>query len=420
MIAITLKEYETYPPNDGLDLNLLKEVRGLKLEEKDKKLQEELKDILSINSNPLHGGLQFKAQSHVGVAQFSNFFVSIIPKFSEIKKLIELIDYVYDLDLATMLKNESMFEGETNMISEIIISIFVKNCQRLIRQGMFKSYNIREDNLSFLRGKLLVSQQIRNQARVKLQFSCEYDDFEYNNLDNQIILYCLKQSYYLTHKDKRKSEIRALIQDFSDLVDENKISLDDFSKINYNQMNSHYKKTHELCRLIVENIKITDFYKQELRYINSFFIDMNNLFEKFIFKLFDKYHPLKCKKQQYYSTWIVDGTNEKIHVIPDILIFKKNTHDVKAIIDTKYKDKLSRDDLFQIAHYVRDYEKIIGYAVLPKTETSEPSTLKGQKQDIEINICYIDVDKILDLIHPNKIYEQEIREYLLKLVPEIK
>ena len=419
MTVITLKEYETYPPKDGLDPKLLEEVRGLKLEEQDKKLREELKNILSISSDPLQEGLQFKAQSHIGVARFSNFSISIMPKFSEIGKLIELIDYVYDLDLKTLLENESQFEGESNLISEIIISTFVKNCQRLVRQGLFKSYNVHEDNLPFLRGKLLVSQQIRNQARTKLQFSCEYDDFEYNNLDNQIILYCLRQSYYMTQKDKRKNEIRMLIQDFSDLVDENEISLDDFTKINYNQMNSHYKKTHELCRLIVENIKITDFYRQELRYINSFFVDMNNVFEKFVFKLFVEYYPLKCEEQNDSSTWMVDYDDKSISIITDILIYKENTRDVQAILDTKYKDKLSQDDRFQIAHYMRDYKKIVGYAILPKTETSKSYTLKGQKQEIEIKVCHIDVDKMLDLIHPNKIHKLEIQDYLLDLVPDI-
>ncbi|MCY4491324.1 MAG: hypothetical protein OXC46_07675, partial [Thaumarchaeota archaeon] len=307
MIQITLEEHDSFPPKEKTtDPETIKKIKNLKdisLDEQDQKLQNILKDVLSISIDPVNNTLQFKANSRIGFAQFSKFAVEITPKFSGIKKLMELMNYVYNLDLKIFEESETMFVGEQNCVSEIIISSFVKKCHHLFRQGLVKSYDLREDNLPVLRGKLSLSRQILNQANTKLQFACEYDEFEHNNLENQIILFCLKQSYYVTKNEERKNEIRQLLQIISNLVIFREIRDDDFDKISYNQMNTHYKKIHELCKLIVHNTQITDFNNQRLRYINSFFVDMNTVFQKFIFKLFDDFYPHTVKEEVEYGSW---------------------------------------------------------------------------------------------------------------------
>jgi len=342
MNLITLKEYQILPPRKGKSLSgkeqdSVKILETLSLKEQDQKLRQRLQDegILSISSDPIKSGLQIKAESHIGVAQFSNFSVTIIPKFSNIDRLIELIDYVYDLDLEIFPESETEFLGEKNMLSEIIISTFVKHVTGLLQKGMVKSYTIHQSNLPYLRGKLIFQQQIINDAKTKLEFACEHDEFEYNNIENQILLYCLERCYYITINDERKKEIRRMVGLLAGLVDTREITLDDFKKINYNQMNQHYKKVHELCKLIVNSIRITNFYEQKSRFVNSFFVDMNKVFEKFVYKLFHKYYPLPSKEQQRYASWEVVSTGRKYNIIPDILIYGKNRHEIETIIDTK-------------------------------------------------------------------------------------
>jgi len=128
MNLITLKEYQTLPPKKGITLNenelqTVKILETLNLEEQDQNLRQRLQDegILNISSDPIKRGLKITAQSHIGVAQFTNFAVTIIPKFSNISKLVELIDYVYELDLEIFPESETEFEGEKNILSEIIL-----------------------------------------------------------------------------------------------------------------------------------------------------------------------------------------------------------------------------------------------------------------------------------------------------------
>jgi len=406
MTIIELKEYEKLPPSES---NIsqetaakLKKLENLILTEQDQKLKQELqeKKILSITSEPLQKGLRFSAQSHIGVAQFTNFAVTISPKFSNVEKLVELIDYVYDLDLEIFPESETEFEGEKDRLSEIIISTFVKKCQKLLRQGMVKSYNMHEDNLPYIRGKLLIRQQILNDAHKVLQFVCEHDELEYDNLENQILLYCLKRCYYITKNNERKKDIRRLIQNFADLVKYKEITLNDFKKINYNQMNFHYRKVHELCKLIVNSIRITDFYEQKTRFVNSFFVDMNIVFQKFVYKIFHQYYfPISfaIREQQHYKSWRT-GDGNIIESIPDILVYDKKKQDIEIIIDTKYKDRILENDLYQIEHYVRDLGKEEGYAILPESPDPHTDEYQSIKQKLAIHIRFINIDKMLELI----------------------
>jgi len=256
-----------------------------------------------------------------------------------------------------------------------------------------------------------------NQAKTKLQFACEYDEFEFDNLENQIVLYCLEQSYHLTINQKRKNEIRKLVQNFADLVEHKEISTDNFKQLNYNQMNHHYKKIHELCKLIVNNTQITNFYQQKKRFVNSFFVNMNDVFEKFVFKLFYQYYPLHVKEQQHYSSWISEREGRTIPIITDILTYQKDNHAVHNIIDTKYKMELSDNDRYQLAYYARDYKKDEVYAILPEFEGATQDSFIATRQNIQIKIRHINIDKILDWVYSQENHSKEIQEYLEMMLP---
>jgi len=251
--VIELREYEKRTDID------------LQLDEKDQQLSEELKQkgILTITGDPISHKLKFEASSLIGVAQFTNFTVTINPKFTNIENLVKLINYVYDLDIDILPESEVKFRNESDMLTEIIISSFLNQCKNLIRQGLYKSYVIHQErNMPCLRGKLLLVQQLQNDARKNAKFACEFDELEYNNLENQILLYCLHKCSDWTIIDSKKNELHSLIQQIAPLVNYEQITIEHFKKINYTRLNQYYDKIHQLCKIIVQNIGISDFYEQ--------------------------------------------------------------------------------------------------------------------------------------------------------------
>jgi len=377
---IELSEYKTKSSSiDSTDEEESQEnkLEGLLLSPEDKTLRNYLKKKRILTILELKNGLRISASSHIGVAQFSDFSVVVLPKF--------LMD-------PHSLPSEIKFEDTKNLLIEIIISSFVKQCQKLVNQGLIKSYVSHEENIPYLRGKLLLQQQFLNVAHKKLEFACEFDELEYDILENQILLATLESSYNITENESLKKIIRRLTHQISGFVQKTIIQIHDFEKINYTRLNQHYQKIHQLCKLILSSTGIANFYQEKIPYVNSFFIDMNVIFEAFVAKLFQQYYPFPTEAQKGRRAWVIDESGHA-NIRTDILIYD-NQRDVRNIIDTKYKKKLKESDRFQIGFYIHEYEKREGYAILPQQEESNDYSIISKQQEITINVKHINIDEI--------------------------
>ena len=164
--TIELREYESLS-DDQKNISMVPE---------DDVLLEELENkILTIRRNARLKKIEFKAESKIGVAQFTNFSVIINPKFTNIQNLVKLINYAWNVEVDLIPESEIKFKNENNMLVEIIISSFLHHCKNLIMQGLYKSYVSHQDtSMPCLRGKLLLVQQLQNDARLNVKFACEY------------------------------------------------------------------------------------------------------------------------------------------------------------------------------------------------------------------------------------------------------
>ena len=72
-----------------------------------------------------------------------------------------------------------------------------------------------------------------------------------------------------------------------------------------------------------------------------------------------------------------------------------------SILDPKYiqDDKIDTGILYQIAFYLNDYKKKVGYIILPKTKNSEEYEIKSLYQKpLEIRVRHIDIEETLEWI----------------------
>ena len=407
-------------PNDHTKYDVDESLAVLQLNRDDLKLRNFLKKQGILSIRELKQGLMITSSSYIGAVQFSDFAVHVFPKFSmNTNNLQKLIAYAFELDDIIIPENEIQFHSDDNYLIDILITFFLRKCQKLLRQGLLKSYITYQNDVTFLRGKLLLKQQIVNSVRHKPIFSCEYDELEYNNLENQILLFCLRRSYRITNSNSLKKEIRKLVSQFLGFFDDRQIKLDDFEKVNYTRLNQHYEEIHELCKLIISAIGIDDFYRKTRHVTSSFFVDMDMVFEKFITRLFEEYYSLqyRLESQKNKKAWLNDdGTYSNIRT--DILL--TNSQNQKKIIDTKYKRKLSRDDLYQIGFYIHEYKETTGYAILPKYSDSNDQirTIVSKEQKITIKVRTIDVDETIALVYSKNPKDKfQLQQNLKELVP---
>lgn len=430
--TIKLGEYSTVVPSFeskslGYNVSVDENLAHLKLEDYDKKLLEgQLKNILQIIA--LKDGPSIVSNSYIGVAKFSNFTVVVEPKILiNPRNLFGMINYIFDIENWDRLPDAPFyFEKPESYLIEIIILLFVEETKRLLKKGLSKSYVTYQDQTTYVRGKLLLIQNMHNFLKNRSLFACEFDELEYDNLENQLILFCLHRAYKLTQSEVRKSKIRKLLMQLSDQVSSKILTIHDLNKIHYTRLNSHYKKTHELCRIIMESAGISDFYSGAKHIISSFFVDMNEIFEKFVFKLYDEfYYPERFNviEQKKYWAWKIDFSKRK-SIRTDILLEDKYDKSTKIVIDTKYKSHLNEADLYQIGFYIHEYspqDKEIsktGYAILPKSveDLMSGHIISSTVQNIHIIQRHIDLDYIIPLLSSKLKNKKSIREYLNEIM----
>jgi len=271
-LLIDISEYCTKiptPDSSRIGGNTKHEVdsrlEGRTLTENDRHHLESIKKYLSIHI--LEKGLAITTTSHIGMANFSNFSVRVEPKiFIKPENLFGMINYTFGIDDLKKIPDEFLPKTNENYLFDLIIQAFVKHCEMLFKYGLYKSYVTYQDNISFLRGKLLLKQHLQNVLRSRPKFACEYDELEYDNLENQILLFCLKRSYSITENPILKSQLRKLIFQLSGVVSDNYVTRYDFKKINYTRQNDHYKPAHDLCEIIIESAGFVSDAKSSRRY----------------------------------------------------------------------------------------------------------------------------------------------------------
>ncbi len=116
-------------------------------------------------------GVRISVGPYIGSAEFSNFIITVNPKFTQLKNIGKLIDYAYDLKDEDILDYEIKFHEEKENPMELIIQLFTNQCKKLLQKGLVKAYQTHQETVPFMRGKLLLQQQIKNQSKFNLNFS---------------------------------------------------------------------------------------------------------------------------------------------------------------------------------------------------------------------------------------------------------
>lgn len=402
---LELKEYEKIH-FVGDKLSILKE---------EEKICEQLEEDYKIQISQSTTGIKISADWFVGAREFTNFILYVGPKFVKLENLGRMIDFSYDLEIDES-DDEIRFNPGVSQPLEFVINSFVQTCGILIKKGLYRSYQIHNNDVSFLKGRILLKNQIQNDLKFNMKFNCEYDEFTSNNLENQIILYTLKICKILTKFPQRKIRIQKLIHQIDSQIGEKQIIVNDFRKIQYTRLNSRYGKPHDLAKLIIKNIGIKNLKYQKTRFIVPFFVPMPKLFEKFLENLFFNYHQkdLLVKGQKRFQAWYNDGKPQGDGGIkPDILLYKDNQ--IFSIIDAKYMKDVKESQKYQIAFYLNYLKNPLGHAILPY-EDIDDYDLSVPKLNITIKIKHVKIDSILNTLYSKNKSKEEIKNEMQELL----
>ncbi len=391
--TIILKEYDYLQMKDSSQINYLDEKAFLSLESFI--LQNEHTQYLKVTTKKGYGKI-IKAQNYCGVIQIKDgTIIEIVPKISEDTNSDKSKEILLKM-LKTLKKSPFKNINKANLKSsklpllELFISMFLDEVSKLIRKGIKSDYIQKEENLKYLKGKLQINEQIKQNYIHKERFYIQFDEFLNNRVENKLIKTTLEFLYKKSKSNRNQQLIREFLFVFDDIEISHSIK-EDFTKVKLNRQMKEYEQVLIWCRTFLLENSFSPYSGKDIAFALLF--DMNMLFESYVG------HYLKKKgfevNLQDRGKYLVDSHN-KFALRPDIKI---KTKDKIIIADTKWKKienekDISQADMYQLFAYGKKYDEVKKlYIIYPKFMKTQPKLSYKYEDRLPLEIIYFDITK---------------------------
>jgi len=326
----------------------------------------------------------FQVQSYVGVLQTPcGTQIEILPKISDVTEHGDEQSRIILLQMLRYLKKAKFkLGGDASLrkapmhLLELFIAYFLQEVNQLVKRGIRSDYVTREENQAFLKGKLLVNQQIRVNSVQQQRFYVAHDEYVPNRAENRLLHTALVKVSKISQSPNNQRLSRELMLVFSDVPVSNNIR-QDFAKCKDNRAMCHYQHALEWCHLILQE-ESTVPSAGVIKTISILF-PMEKIFEDYVAAmlrklLLPKGYQVTTQATGKYLCVHAEATKKIFALRPDILI----THKEKGcwVADTKWKlihnehrnYGISQSDMYQLYAYGKKYENCQGlFLIYPKT-----------------------------------------------------
>lgn len=219
---------------------------------------------------------------------------------------------------------------------EIFISQFLLSVSQLLKQGLRSDYVSEHGNLAFMKGKLMLSAQLRHNAVNRHKFCVDYDDYMPNCAANRLLHSALNKLLNL----KLSSENQSWLYELRFAFDGIPLSRDIESDINSLRLErgmAHYNEPMAWAQLILRGMSPSAL-QGNTRAISLLF-PMEAVFESFVAQTLPYELPshLKVFPQAATYSLVKHGLKDCFKLRPDLLIQSRQPIQTKMVMDTKWK-----------------------------------------------------------------------------------
>ena len=156
-------------------------------------------------------------------------------------------------------------QSSESTFSNVLYMTLIFEYEHLLKKGLLKSYVIHAENTSSMRGKLLMQHQMLNDTMKKPQFFCEFDELEYDSIENRVILEALTVIERTSDNPRIRMKSMDLAQRLSGVVKKTSVPRLTRKRMmqSYNRQNLRYQRIHQVCDQIIDKSGIDDIYRGE-------------------------------------------------------------------------------------------------------------------------------------------------------------
>ena len=271
---------------------------------------------------------------------------------------------------------------------EVFIENYISEVKKILRVGIKSQYVNQQENLNFLRGKIVNPLNFKHNHSNKAKFYCEFDEFSEDIVYNQLIKSTLLKLSRISKSHNNRTNILQLLHHF-DTVNESTDFISDFRKVNgINRLFINYKQAISWSEVFLMNKSFTNFSGNSKNMAILF--PMERIFEDYIGYLMKTYadgHEIKTQDKSYYLVSNHKAKN-KFRLKPDIVATNEDNQE-QIIFDTKWKlldesqekknYNISQSDMYQLYAYGKKYALNNSFSIEPKLVLLYPSNPNFQK-----------------------------------------
>lgn len=246
---------------------------------------------------------------------------------------------------------------------EIFITQFLQSLSLLLKKGLRSEYREQTDNLTFMKGKLHVSAQLRRNVLHRDKFFVSYEEYSSDNPANRLLHSALNK----LSKMPLSAENQQWLQELRFAFDEIAVSQDiegDISQLRFGRNMVHYEAPIEWAKLILNGT--SPMALQGEANSLSLLFPMEAVFESFVAQTLAEELPreLKVIPQSGGLSLVNHKGKNHFSLRPDLLIKKGLPAKNHIVMDTKWKlisqhsqnqYGLSQSDLYQMFAYGQKY-----------------------------------------------------------------
>jgi 5-methylcytosine-specific restriction enzyme subunit McrC len=287
--------------------------------------------------------------------------------------------------------NEAHLHTTDFPILEVFITIFLQSLEKLVQKGIRKNYVSEEANQPFLKGKLLVNQQIKHNFSHAERFFVQYDDFQENIAPNRLIKSTLQLLFKVSRQLVNQVSLSQNLLIFAEVDSVRNLAQDLAETEKMNRQFAHYQSVMAWCRFFLQHQSFTNFSGSAVNFALLF--PMEKIFEDFV--------GAKVRQNLSRPNWRISLQDRKHYLLenpqkfqlkPDIVFYQNDSP--KIILDAKWKllnDKekkfdISQADLYQLFAYGKKYGCNNLYLIYPKNENfTKPLIFKYDKNEQDKN-----------------------------------
>ena len=311
--------------------------------------------------------LRVTAHSWVGAIRFSGFEVRIIPKLTGGNLgLVELMDYALELNHLRRYEGYRKIKEQDDNLFDVLALLLAEACDRLLRRGeLVADYRELEDELPVVRGRLLVDRQVLRHFGEIDRLECRHDEQVTDISENQILAAALMVAGRRAKNPQVQQKVRRLLAIFLSICQPEEEDLQQARQdLIYDRKNEAYRESHVLAWIILDAMGIGDLFSSGMPRCFSFLLDMNALFERFLYRWMSQVLSgsdflVEAQRRDRSILWNASQNRPYRSIIPDLLIKHRTGTERRLPLDAKYKlydeTKLGMGDIYQTFLYAFAY-----------------------------------------------------------------